>query len=834
MRGTIAIAVVLCALPACSDSSIRLLESGRSEHRIVLEPDASPSDRLAAQELRAHFKSCTGAVLPIVEGRPSDDVPMIVVGSGAIARSLGAAAPDAPGEQGARIRTAPPHLVIAGSRGGGTLYGVHRFLEERLGVRWLAPGSTITPRTKDVVVPAIDRVVRPAFTFRDTSYAWPGRDEDFLTRVADNAGAAGPDDPHGAKLADDGRAHTYFRYVSPDEFFDTHPEYFSMIGGVRRRDETQLCLTNPDVLEIVATRMLERMAAAPGVRQHNFSQMDHYNYCECPKCRAVNEKHKTTGGTQFWFLNQLAERTSKVFPDKLVGTLSYTYTEEPPVGLEMHPNVAVWLCHMYPSCDAHPIPICPLNADYRRRAEAWAKLVRHMYVWHYVVNFTHYYEPFPNLRALAANLRFYRDVGVEGVYLQGMGESGGGGEFSLLRPWFAMKLLQDPDQDPGRLLDDFLQGYYGASAQPVREYVDMLHDEVESKNVHMHLYTNPAQGYLSDPVLERAGTMFDRAENAAPDDESLERVRVARMPLTYAGLYPRNGYDLREGRLEWNPGVVAGSELVAFLDRMRAHGFLSVRESSGDPGSLLLAYALFSKPLEAVRISNAALDVDVVPLLAGRVLRIADRASGLDVLARDVRRGLYYPFSGGLEDKVGESFIGWGWVEPASVQDRTATSITTQASTMDGLTLSRRVSLAESEPVLHVETTVTNPGTAPRDVRLRSHLELSLGDVRGTRVRFADRAGNQVDSDMNGIVAALREGRHFYDMQAPAGVWEFSGSKGMRLVQRFDPEAVDFTHVFSYPEDLGEVEAEIWVRRGVLDAGESLVFRHDLEVRRSE
>jgi hypothetical protein len=160
--------------------------------------------------------------------------------------------------------------------------------------------------------------------------------------------------------------------------------------------------------------------------------MDWYNYCECADCRKMNERYGTTGGTQFWFVNELAKRTSKRYPDKLVGTLAYTFSEEPPKGMQMHANTAVWLCHMFPSCQSHPIASCARNADYRRRALAWSELCSHLYIWHYVVDFAHYYNPFPNFRAMAADMRFYDEIDAEGVYLQGMGHRGGGGEFSLL------------------------------------------------------------------------------------------------------------------------------------------------------------------------------------------------------------------------------------------------------------------------------------------------------------------------------------------------------------------------------------------------------------------
>jgi hypothetical protein len=42
-------------------------------------------------------------------------------------------------------------------------------------------------------------------------------------------------------------------------------------------------------------------------------------------------------------------------------------------------------------------------------------------VWHYIVDFAHLFNPFPNLGGLAEDIRFYRDIGAEGVYLQGWG-----------------------------------------------------------------------------------------------------------------------------------------------------------------------------------------------------------------------------------------------------------------------------------------------------------------------------------------------------------------------------------------------------------------------------
>jgi len=809
-----------------------LLEKGKGSHQIVLSPLASQSEKWGAEELQSFFAACTGVELPIVQAVPADGSPMIVLGRSEAAEALGVAPdPEELGEQGYLIRTVPPHLVIAGTPEAGTMYGVQRFLEEFLGVRWYAPGVTLTPPTDSLLVPPTDRLVRPAFPWRCTSYKWPGKDDAFRARMADNSGDGGGDHPFGIQHSHDGRAHSYFWYVHPDEFFDEHPEYFSEIGGVRVRDKTQLCLTNPEVLDLVTERMLQRMADKPDDRQHNFSQMDHYNYCQCDQCREMNQEYGTHGGTQFWFVNELAFRTSLEYPDKLIGTLAYMYTEEPPQGLEMHPNVAVWLCHMFPSCDSHPIESCPDNADYKRRAEEWSALVSHLYVWHYVVDFMHYYNPFPNFRAMAADMRFYRAIGAEGIYLQGMSKSGGGGEFSLMRPYYGMKLLWDPDLDPESLRQDFLQGVYGPAWEPIRDYVEMLLDEVTDNDIHMHLYTNPAQGYLPDSVLDQARVFFDAAEAAvAADKELLERVRVARMPLTYARIFPRNGYQIEKGKLNWGGELASPAEVKEFVDRMEAHGFKSIREVGGELEYLLLMYSVFSSDLKVWEVDNGHLRVEVVAELGGRALRITHLDSGHWVTAHDVRPNLYFPYAGGLEDRVGEGFEFYGWVEPATVTAHDETSLTVALNTVNGWALSRTLALADDAPVVHVKTTLTNPDSAAREVRLRRHLELDLGELHETRVAFTALDGTEVDTDISGIIANQREGEHYYDQRAPANSWSFTGSKGLTVTQSFDSEQVDFGWLYAYPDSLEELEVELWAERREVGPGESLVFETTLEV----
>ena len=823
--------IVFCTVINCGSARAALVENSQSPYTIVVEPTASNSEKHAAEELQSHFKACTGAELPIAQ-QPAAG-PMIVLGCGPVARSLGVdPGEDQLGEQGYLIKTVAPHLVIAGTAAAGTLYGVYDFLENQLGVRWYAPGVTKTPGIKDLPLPQLDSLVRPAFLWRNTSYTRPGGDADFFARQRENAGSGGPDNPQGTQYSFDGTCHTYFNYISPDEFFDSHPEYFPEIGGVRRKNETQLCLTNPEVLEIVAERMLNRMAEMPGIDQHNFSQMDWYNYCQCAKCSAMNEQYGTLGGTQFWFVNQLAERTSKVYPEKLIGTLAYMYTEEAPNGLKMHPNVAVWLCHMYPCCDSHPIATCPLNAGYKRRALDWSKRCWHLYIWHYIVDFAHYYNPFPNFDSMAADMRFYRDIGAEGIFLQGM--SGCGGEFSLLRPYYGMKLLADPDRDADAVIRDFLQGYYGAAWKPIYQYVRMLHGKVRKDNIHMHLYTNPAQGYLSDDVVYKASVLFDKAESAVKDDaELLERVRVARMPLVYARLFPRNGYTIKDGTMTFNGDLASIAEAADMLDRMKRHGFETIREHGGDPQQIMRLGMMLNTPVAVLSISNDFLTVDVVPVLGGRALRITDRKTGQCVTAHNVTRCLLFPFQGGEETRLGSIFDLSTMLLPYVPTSRSDRSITVSAE-HGNATFERTLTLADDKPVLTVQARIINNAQAPAELQPRSHLELDLGDLRQTRLQFKNHAGQPVQRQMAPIIQNLREGEYFRDQNIPAGEWTFSGTKGLQVTQRFNEKDADFTWVYAFPEELNDLEVELWGKSAQVEPGGFAELTHELEITPAE
>jgi hypothetical protein len=162
-----------------------------------------------------------------------------------------------------------------------------------------------------------------------------------------------------------------------------------------------------------------------------------------------------------------------------------------------------------------------------------------MYAWHYVTDFSHYLMPFPNFNAIRKDILFYYREGVAGIFCQGDSQQGGGGEWAELRSYVLAKLLWNPMINVDAVIDDFLKGVYGAAAGPIREYFDMMHAAVTAPDQHFNLFSNPDEvGYLSAERIQKAHSLFDKAEMAvAGDPEILSRVQKARLPVYYVDLW---------------------------------------------------------------------------------------------------------------------------------------------------------------------------------------------------------------------------------------------------------------------------------------------------------
>lgn len=598
------LALVLFLFTGCATAPTKSLppftvaRDGVAQCRIVVGADAPASTKYAAEELQRFLGEITGAKFDVVPDTEPFASREIIVGCNkhfAKARKDKAEF-DGLGKEGYVIQATPSHLIIAGGEPRGTLYGVYGLLEDHLGCRWFTPGVSRIPKQATLAIAAMKERVVPKLEYREPFVA-DCQDGDWAARNRMNSSAARLDEKHGGKVTYFGFVHTFNMLLPPAQYFDQHPEYFSLVQGKRLKERTQLCCTNEDVIRLVTEAVLKNMREHPEATVFSVSQNDWLNYCECDKCQALAKQEDTQMAPVLYLVNRVAKGVAQEFPDKVIDTLAYQFTRKPPKTMRAEPNVIIRLCSIE-CCFAHSFETCdsPENVAFEKDVIAWGKICNRLWVWNYNTSFANYFMPYPNLRVRDDNIRFYVRNNVKGIFEQDVYTTLNG-ELSGLSGYLNAKLLWDPDYDEDTAINEFLEGVYGKAAPLVHEYIDLLHNHVEAENIHMDIWIGPEHPLLDHGVLELADHIWDVAEaRVAGEPDVLERVRVARLPVDFAIIERDRTEGLKVYSIDQTARALKvrpefSARVARFFDVALRNGVTNLRENHG-------AIADYKKELE--------------------------------------------------------------------------------------------------------------------------------------------------------------------------------------------------------------------------------------------
>lgn len=495
---------------------------------IVSQGGATEAEKHAARELAGHLAEITGHPVALKSQPKEIPASAIIIGPGPIAQKLfpEVSLSALEGEEFVWRRKGG-RVLLAGGRPRGTLYAVYRLLHDRAGVRWWTPWATTVPKQPRLLLSGpLSRQAKPAFESRDPFW-FHAFDRNWAARNCTNGFRADLDASRGGKIVYKGFVHTFFDMLPPAKHFDAHPEWYSEIGG-RRVKDGQLCTTNPELRREIVRIVRQWLRESPEASIVSVSQNDWYRPCACPSCKAIDDAEGSHAGTMIALVNHVAEQIEDEFPTVAVDTLAYQYTRRAPRTVRPRKNVIVRLCSI--ECNfAQPLEH-PSNQAFAQDIRDWSKLTDRLYVWDYTTDFPNYVMPFPNWFVLGPNVRFFANHGVKGLFEQGAYQSHGS-EMAELRAWVLAQLLWNPDQDDGKLIDEFLTGYYGAAAaRPIRAYMALVAGA--AKDHYTTIWTPPTAPFFSYEVLSRAEAYWQEALRATQDDPVLHwRVRLGHLPV---------------------------------------------------------------------------------------------------------------------------------------------------------------------------------------------------------------------------------------------------------------------------------------------------------------
>lgn len=553
-----AVAAMSLSLPSLADAQTVLVQEGKPVARIVVTDNHI--DLEAANLLQNFVQRITSTQLPIVKGtktHPGD----VVIGQG---NQTGLT------EDGFRLETSNGRLYISSGGDKGSIYGVVTLLEKYLGVNCYAAHTYTYEKSSSLSLPAINWKENPAFNHRQTQCYSLATDPvyRYWMRVEE------PKETFAANYW----VHTFQSLVPAKEFGESHPEYFSLIDGVRRPGRaSQLCLSNPDVFQIVVHRLDSIFKANPDYHVISVSQNDGNNtYCTCPTCRAIDEKEGVPSGSIIHFVNRIAKR----FPDKEISTLAYQYSMQPPHHIKPEPNVNILLCNI--DCRREvPLTDNVSGKEFVKALEGWSSISDNLFVWDYGINFDNYLVPFPNFHVLKKNIQLFKKNHATKVFSQIAGSLGG--DFSEMRAYMECKLMWNPELDSDSLMRSFMDGYYGKAAPYIYQYEKTLEGALLGSGADLWIYDTAVShkdGMLNAHCRKVYNELFDQAEYAVREDkERLKHVRLSRIPLLYSTLEMK--------RIEQGHSV---EELTADIDKLLEYSNESGSKVVNERSNLIADY----------------------------------------------------------------------------------------------------------------------------------------------------------------------------------------------------------------------------------------------------
>lgn len=646
---------------------------------VAYKGGAAPSLDYAASEMARHINMLSGerAVLSPCGERPH--------GRGCISLRLDLSMPE---EDFALCANGGSLLVQGGTRG--VLYGVYEALERFCKIEFLSPSFTCVPPDGRLSLPAAYREeFSPAFELRYPHWSGAINDGDFAARLKLNNPSLCERHGNPAPFFDGvlGSCHTFRKLIPPEEYFAEHPEYFSMVDGRRIRENTQLCLSNPDVLAIVTEKVLKRIEANPRAKYFGVSQNDWQGYCTCEKCAGIDAEEESHAGTLIRFVNKVAEEVEKRHPDKVVETLAYQYTRKPPRFARVRRNVMPCLCSI--ECDfSLPLDESPSeeNIAFIRDLKGWAKQTDKLYLWDYTTDFAHYFHPFPNVFSLQGNIRLFRDNNVKSLFEQGCSQ-GEHADFAELKTWLLAKLMWNPDSSMEELLERFFGAFYGKASGIARKYFDMLHG---TRKGPLSIYESSYSALLPDSFLEEAAKLWERACLLVKDDKTvLDNARWAKASVDYARLLRHRGgaarweeyRELAKGleRLFFRGGKPARVSEAEYLDRLVSGDIKRYAALTQEEISSMLEC---ENPVEGKRWCVIPMEHFVLDPAMQYEIRMLVKGSGYRAAVEkwDARETLFEICGG--ESAGGEE---WRWERVATWRDRPGYYFTFSSQGGDGL-----------------------------------------------------------------------------------------------------------------------------------------------------
>lgn len=351
-------------------------------------------------------------------------------------------------------------------------------------------------------------------------------------------------------------------------------EAYALINGERRKE--QFCFSNKILLTTTKKLLAQKVQEGFEGKRVAIWPNDNGMVCSCMDCVELGCTNVNATPAVNHFITQLANE----FKQLQFFTSSY-YTTEKPSTQKLPSNTGVFISTInYPK--NLPLSNSKYKEEFEQRVKAWKNSTPRIYIWDYAVNYTLYSDFFPNLKGLQQDLKYFRTLDVNGVFVQGSDYDYS--TFEDIKSYTISGLLWNPNLNIDSLRYTYIEQAYPEHVEYINDYLVQIENVVFNKKSPLSIYAGVSQplGSYLDPAgfeLFYYG-LSEKMNNAASGEKA--RLLKAYTMLTHLKLevmrglgVNTNGYADISNEYEYVPKKEIGI-LQATLDSLSKKADVSI------------------------------------------------------------------------------------------------------------------------------------------------------------------------------------------------------------------------------------------------------------------
>ena len=552
-----------------------IVENGASDYKIVISKKYTEAVYFAATEMQSFIDQATGVKLPITLDTAAvlnEDSRFISIGQTTVLEEIdGDVDYSALKEDGFIVRTKWDCLFINGACDRATLYGVYDYLEKFVGVKFLASDCTYVPTLDRLDFYSMRSTEIPAFPIRMFLTKQVYNDPLLNARMRLSAGEFfNAEEKYGGGTVFNGYIHNTLSFVPTIEYFyteDDKEKNAHMYSLDDSGNPIDICFTDgvaedgslDESMEIsVAKVALETLKenvrnSKTGSNFYFFTMQDTVKECQCSRCLERRKKYLSSGNVvrlTNLLAKEINEWSKKEYDGREIKLIMFAYNNTIYAPVDDEGNALDPTC--VPNEYVH-IRIATMNQNHYysitedknfalgKTIEGWGNLTPNIMIWNYHTFYASFCWYFPTSRAWIADLKVYQEMGASYMLMQS--------DHINLNDWqdkmdlyVASKVMWNPDSDITALQNEFIELYYGSSADAVKEVTGRLDEKIYeislTGEVNFGVYQPKVYDSKYYPIefLEGLANIIDaeieKAKDAG-DDALVSRLKAVKLTPLY-------------------------------------------------------------------------------------------------------------------------------------------------------------------------------------------------------------------------------------------------------------------------------------------------------------